>query len=99
VIALALFFASDPILVYYSRFMRNDVLLAAFAVAGVGLFVRLIDTGRRRYLYAGVAAFALAFTTKENAVVYVVTLAGGSSSCSTTGCSSRGRAIPRGRPS
>lgn len=75
--ALAVFFAFDPILVYYSRFMRNDVLVAVFAVVGFGLFVRLVDTRRQRYLYAGTAAFALAFTTKENAFVYVITIAGG----------------------
>lgn len=76
-IVLAVFFAFDPILVYYSRFMRNDVLLAVFVIVGVGLFVRLLDTRKHRYLYAGTAAFALAFTTKENAIVYAVTIAGG----------------------
>lgn len=76
-IALALFFAFDPILVYYSRFMRNDVLVAVFAVVGLGLFVRFIDTRLARYLYAGTAVFALAFTTKENAIVYVLTITGG----------------------
>lgn len=59
-VALALFLAANPLLVYYSRFLRGDVLLAAFGLAAVGLAVRLADTGRRRYLYVGAAAFALA---------------------------------------
>ena len=75
-VALGLFLAADPILLYYSRFMRNDVPVAAFAFVGLGLYLRLIDTGRRRYLYAGTAAWALAFTAKENAILYPVSILG-----------------------
>ncbi len=75
-VALALFLAFDPVLLYYSRFMRNDVLLAAFAFAALGFYVRAVDTRRPRYLYAGTALLALGFTTKENAVVYVVAVLG-----------------------
>lgn len=76
-VALAGFLALDPILLYYSRFMRNDVLVAAFFFIGFGLFVRLVDTGQRRYLYAGTAAVALSFTTKENALLYPIVVIGG----------------------
>ncbi|PSQ42584.1 TIGR03663 family protein [Halobacteriales archaeon SW_7_68_16] len=69
-IALALVLAANPILLYYSRFMRNDVLVAGFALFAFGLFVRLVDTGSQQYLYAGVGVLALAFTTKENALLY-----------------------------
>ena len=75
-VALAGFFALNPVLLYYSRFMRNDALLAALAVFALGFFVRLADTGRPRYLYAGTLALALAFTTKENVLVYVLTWTG-----------------------
>ena len=75
-VTLAFFFAANPILLYYSRFMRNDVLLAAFMLFGLGFFVRLVDTRRPAYLYAGVAMVALAFTTKENVIVYLVTWLG-----------------------
>ncbi|MFB6124970.1 MAG: flippase activity-associated protein Agl23 [Halanaeroarchaeum sp.] len=70
-LAFAAFLAVNPVLLYYSRFMRNDVLVAAFALAALGFFVRLVDTGRRRHLYAGTAALALAFTTKEIVLVYL----------------------------
>ncbi|MDZ7702072.1 MAG: TIGR03663 family protein [Halobacteriales archaeon] len=75
-VALGALLAADPILLYYSRFMRNDVLLATFAFAALGFYVRAIDTGRRRHLFAGTALLALAFTTKENAIVYVLSVLG-----------------------
>lgn len=75
-VALALLLAFNPILLYYSRFYRNDLLLAGFMLVAFGLFVRAYDHRRPAYLYAGTAVFALAFTTKENALVYPVTWAG-----------------------
>jgi len=77
VAALALLLAIEPVLLYYSRFMRNDVLVAGFAFAALGLYVRLSDTGKHRYLYAGTFLLALAFTTKENAILYPITVLGG----------------------
>ena len=77
VVALAVLFAVEPIVFYYSRFMRNDVLVAAFAVTALGFYLRLYDTGKHRYLYAGTFFLALAFTGKENAVLYPVTVLGG----------------------
>jgi len=71
VVALAGLLALNPVLVYYSRFMRNDVLVAAFSLAALGFAVRAIDTGRGRNLVAAGALLALAFTAKENALVYV----------------------------
>ena len=75
-VALALLLALNPILLYFSRFYRNDVLLAGFMLAAFGCFVRAYDTQNPKYLYAGTAIFALAFTTKENALVYPVCWAG-----------------------
>lgn len=68
--------ALNPILIYYSRFMRNDVLLGAFAFLSFALVVRSIDTGHSRYLVAAGIAFGFAMTTKENALLYPVTWAG-----------------------
>ena len=75
-LALGFFLAANPILLYYSRFMRNDVLLAVFMIAALGCFVRLLDTHSPVYLYAGVGLVALAFTTKENVLVYLVSWLG-----------------------
>jgi uncharacterized protein (TIGR03663 family) len=71
-VALAVVLAINPLLVYYSRFMRNDVLVGAFAFVALALFVRALDRGDARLVYPAAAAMGLAFTTKENAVVYVL---------------------------
>jgi uncharacterized protein (TIGR03663 family) len=72
VVAVAAFLAANPVLLYYSRFMRNDLLLGAFMFAAFGCFVRAAASGKPRYLYLGAVPFALAFTTKENALLYPV---------------------------
>ncbi|WP_101296634.1 flippase activity-associated protein Agl23 [Halegenticoccus soli] len=72
VVALALFLAADPLLVYYSRFMRNDVLVAAFSFAALAFFVRGVDARNPWYLAPAGASLGLAFTTKENAILYVL---------------------------
>jgi uncharacterized protein (TIGR03663 family) len=72
VVTLAVVLAVNPLLVYYSRFMRNDVLVGAFAFVALALFVRALDRGDVRLVYPAAAALGLAFTTKENAVVYVL---------------------------
>ncbi|WP_248896604.1 flippase activity-associated protein Agl23 [Haloplanus halobius] len=74
--ALALLLALNPLLVYYSRFMRNDVLVGAFAFVALALVVRALDRGDARLVYPAAAVFALAFTTKENAVVYLLCFLG-----------------------
>ncbi len=75
-VALALLFTLDPVLVYYSRFMRSDVLVAAFMFVAFALLVRLYDTRKPRYMYAAAVFLALGFASKENALVYVVTWLG-----------------------
>jgi uncharacterized protein (TIGR03663 family) len=72
VVALAVVLAVNPLLVYYSRFMRNDVLVGAFAFVALALFVRALDRRDVRLVYPAAAVMGLAFTTKENAVVYVL---------------------------
>lgn len=71
-VALAGFLAFDPIVLYYSRFMRGDPLVGAFMFAGFAFLVRVIDTDRTGHLLAASGLIALGFTTKENAFVYVL---------------------------
>ncbi|MFB6073979.1 MAG: flippase activity-associated protein Agl23 [Haloarculaceae archaeon] len=75
-VATALLLALNPVLLYFSRFMRSDLLVAAFMFTALGLLVRFYDTRRPRYLYATAAFVALAFGAKENAVVYLLTWTG-----------------------
>jgi uncharacterized protein (TIGR03663 family) len=72
VAGMAALLAVNPILLYYSRFMRSDLLVATFMLAALGALVRLRATRRPRYLYAAAALAALGFASKENAVVYVL---------------------------
>ncbi|ERG96657.1 flippase activity-associated protein Agl23 [Haloquadratum walsbyi] len=72
IISLATLLAINPLVVYYSRFMRNDVLVATFAFIALGAVIRGLDTGHLRYSFAAAVALALAFTTKENALLYPV---------------------------
>lgn len=76
IVALALLLTLDPALIYYSRFMRSDVLVAAFMFTAFAFLVRLYDTRKPRYMYAAAVFLALGFASKENALVYVVTWLG-----------------------
>ncbi len=69
---LAFLLAANPVLLYYSRFMRSDVLVAGFAFVAVGFAVRAFDTGKARYTLAAAVSLALATTTKEFIVVDLV---------------------------
>lgn len=70
VVALGAVLAANPVLVYYSRFATNDLLVAAFALTTLGFIVRTRATGHARYLYAASAVGALAFAAKATAGLY-----------------------------
>jgi len=76
VVALGVVLAANPILLYYSRFMRNDVLLAGFMLFAVAFAVRAVDADRPELVVASLFCFGLGFTTKENALVYPIAWAG-----------------------
>ncbi len=76
VVVVGTLLALNPVLVYYSRFMRNDLLLGAFAFAAFALVVRSIDTGDHRLLIGAAVAMGLAATTKENVLLYFLTWGG-----------------------
>ncbi|MFP4626796.1 MAG: flippase activity-associated protein Agl23 [Natronomonas sp.] len=72
VVALALLLAFDPVLLYFSRFMRNDILTATFMFAAFAVIVRAIDTRDSRYLYFAAVFGALGFGAKESALAYPI---------------------------
>jgi uncharacterized protein (TIGR03663 family) len=78
VAGFALLLAANPILLYYSRFMRFDFPLAAFVLLTVGLTLRAVDRENPWYLLPAGVAFAIAFATKENVVLYPVCWLGAS---------------------
>lgn len=80
VVSLAAFLALNPIILYYSRFMRSTLLVAAFCFAAFALFVRAFDHPERwrYYSYGAVALWSLGFAAKENALVYLLCWIGAS---------------------
>ncbi|SDJ48234.1 TIGR03663 family protein [Halovenus aranensis] len=75
-VALALLLAGNTVLIYYSRFLRSDVLVATFMFVALGCLVRFWDTRRARYVLGAGVFLGLGFGSKENAVIYLLTWAG-----------------------
>ena len=68
--------ALSPSMLYFSRFGRNDILMAVWAAALLILMWRYIHEGRNRYLFLASAVLALMFATKETAYLVTVVLGG-----------------------
>ena len=66
--------AFSPAMLYFSRFARNDILMAVWALGLVICMWRYLDEGKSRYLYIASALLALAFATKETAYMLTATL-------------------------
>lgn len=73
-VALALWLGFTPLLVYYGRFLRGDVLAAGAALAVVGCVLRWVDTDRDRFLYAAAVLSAVALAASGFAIATVVLL-------------------------
>ena len=71
-VALALFLALNPVLLYYSRFSRSSILVAGFMFGAFALFVYAWDTRDVRPVYFGVLLAGFGFAAKENAILYVL---------------------------
>jgi predicted membrane-bound mannosyltransferase len=63
--AAVAFIAFSPTIVYYSRFMREDIYMAAFTMLMAVAMWRYIDEGRDRWLIVFALALAGSFATKE----------------------------------
>jgi len=75
-VGMAGLLAVSPALLYYGRFLRGDLPLAAFGLVVVGCAVRILDTDdpavARRARYLGAAALALAAAASAFVVGYLV---------------------------
>ena len=106
-VLVSVLLAFSPAMLYFSRFARNDILMAVWTLGLVISMWRYLDEGKSRYLYIGSALLALAFATKETAYLVTATLGlylavvvvarnwGGISSGTTTGQMSPPAAIAR----
>ncbi|PSQ32482.1 TIGR03663 family protein [Halobacteriales archaeon QS_9_70_65] len=72
VVGLASLLALDPVLLYYSRFARSTVFVAAFCFVSFAALVRWYDGDGTGYLPVAAVFLALGAGAKENAVVYVL---------------------------
>ena len=70
-ILAAVMLSLSPSLLYFSRFGRNDIIMAFFASTLLILMWRYINEGHRRYLYLASGILALMFATKETAYLIV----------------------------
>ena len=68
---VAVMLAASPAMFYFSRFARNDILMAVWTLGLVIAMWRFLDEGKTRYLFWVSGLLALAFATKESA--YVIT--------------------------
>ena len=73
-LAAVAFLAFSPTLVYFSRFLRMDIYLAAFILAMVVAVWSYLHDGRTRWLIVLAVALTLAYTTKEAAFLFVAFL-------------------------
>ncbi|WP_319379359.1 flippase activity-associated protein Agl23 [uncultured Methanocorpusculum sp.] len=69
----ALFLAIAPELVYFSRFLRNDIFVVFFSLLLVVAFLAWLDKGKWYYLALASVAVALGMCSKENMPLILVT--------------------------
>jgi len=60
----------SPSIMYYSRYIRNDVFSALWFVLLLWAFFRYLETRTEHWLYLGAAFAALNFASKETAFIY-----------------------------
>ncbi|MBI2166555.1 MAG: TIGR03663 family protein [Chloroflexi bacterium] len=75
-IMVSLLLAFSPTMLYFSRFARNDIIMAVWTLGLVTVLWRYLEEGKHRYLFLGAALLALMFSTKETS--YIVALGLGS---------------------
>lgn len=63
--------AFSPMMLFYSRYARNDIFMAVWTLAIVVLMWRFIEEKKNIYLYMIAMVLALAFTTKETTFIVV----------------------------
>ena len=73
-LSVSLLLFASPAILYFSRFARNDILMAVWTFGLVICMWKYLDEAQHRYLYISAGLLALAFATKESAYLVVGTL-------------------------
>ncbi|MSP14357.1 MAG: TIGR03663 family protein, partial [Chloroflexi bacterium] len=69
-LAAAAMLAISPAMMYYSRFIREDIFATVFTVMAFIGIIRYLDERRDRWLYLMVVGWASVFATKEVAFIH-----------------------------
>lgn len=64
----------SPSIMFYSRFMRNDIYVLVFSVACVFFLCRYLESQKTRWLYWFFASLSLLYATKEIAFIFSIIL-------------------------
>ncbi|MSQ22392.1 MAG: TIGR03663 family protein [Dehalococcoidia bacterium] len=70
----SLLLALSPTMLYFSRFARDDMYMAVWALLLVAFMWGYLDTRKSRYLVLSSVALAFAFSTMENVYIVVAVL-------------------------
>ncbi len=70
-LAAAVIFAVSPTFMYFSRFFREDIFVAFWALLTAGLFTNWLRSRARGWLYGAAASFAFVFCVKENSYMFL----------------------------
>ena len=62
--------AISPILLFYGRYVREDIYAAFSGIVFLWAMFRYLETGRPKYTYWAILVLALHFTDKETAFIY-----------------------------
>ena len=63
-------FLISPSILYYARYIRNDIYMAVWAMLMVIALFRFMDDRRNRWLYLGTVATVLSLCTKETSFIF-----------------------------
>ncbi|KQC03342.1 MAG: glycosyl transferase [Methanoculleus sp. SDB] len=72
-VGAALFLAVSPDMVYFSRFLRNDIFIVFFSLVLLVAALYYFERGERKYLIIGAAAAGLGMCAKENMPIVIAT--------------------------
>lgn len=64
-----LLYSVSPILLFYSRYLRNDLFVVAATLVWVAMMFRYLERRNPRWLFLMVAAMAFSFAAKENSFI------------------------------
>lgn len=73
-ISVSIYLLISPTFLYFSRFMRNDIYMAVWALALITIMIKYQKNPRLSLLFAWAIIWALAYSTKESAFLLAGTI-------------------------